>query len=192
MNSILLPALGFFLIVTSTACRSPRASRPTVDPKLEVRRADMGGVTRCYVVDRIYVCSIPDESDLELAQRRGVELVIDLREEIPTGPDAFDVERGLRDLGLPYEWIPLPDGGISNASVDRAIELLAAEDRGQVLMFSDTGARGAMLLAIYRSSVLGVSRLEALEDARRFGMKPGASEQQVRQQMIRLANWCTP
>ncbi len=171
------------------SCGSDRAARPALDPELEVRRADMAGLTRCYLVDRIYVCSQPDAEALELAERRGVEVVIDLRDVIPDDPEEFDIARSVRDLGLRYEWIPFQSGLIEDEVVDRAMDLLTAEGRGQVLVFSETGARGAMLLAIYRTSVMNVSISRALEDARRCGMKPGASEDQVRRQIVRRMSW---
>ena len=149
----------------------------------------MAGLTRCYLVDRIYVCSKPDAEALELAERRGVEVVIDLRDVIPDDPEAFDIARGVRDLGLRYEWIPFQSGLIEDEAVDQVMDQLTAEGRGQVLVFSETGARGAMLLAIYRTSVMDVSIGRALEDARRCGMKPGASEDQVRRQIVRRMSW---
>lgn len=180
MNGILRLALLAILL----GCSSRRVERETLDPRVRVHRADMGAVTSCHLVDRIYVCSLPDAEALELAERRGVELVLDLR-----GPDEEDAQglaRKVRDLGMRYERIPFAVPLIDDGTVDRAMAWLTEPDRPQVLVFSESGERGAMLTAIYRSVVLRVPIPDAMEDARRCGMKPGESEVQVRRQIFRL------
>jgi uncharacterized protein (TIGR01244 family) len=177
--------LGLALILGSLACAGPRSETlpaAAAEPEL----ADLGNLSRCFLADGVYVCSEPDGDALELAARRGVDLVIDLR--APSGIDVegVDLARAARDLGLHYEHAPLRSELMDDAQVDRVLAFLSDPVRGQVLVFCENGAKSAMLFAIYRAVTLDVSIEAALEDARRAGMKPGASENQVRRQIARL------
>jgi uncharacterized protein (TIGR01244 family) len=152
----------------------------------EPERADLGNLSRCFFADGVYVCSQPDGDALELAARRGVSLVIDLRTSDSVAEGDVDLARVARDLGLRYERAPLRSELMDDAQVDRVLAFLADPARGQVLMFCESGAKSAMLFAIHRAVALDVPIEVALEDARGAGMKPGASENQVRRQIARL------
>ena len=180
--SILLAAAT--LLALGAACRGP-SSEALPATAAEPERADLGDLARCFLAEGVYLCSLPDADAFELAQRRGVELVIDLRADAePLSGDQV-AARVVRDLGLVYEHEPIQADLMDDEHVDHVLDLLAEPREGQVMMFCENGSKAAMLFAIHRAVDRFVPVRVVLEDARQSGMKPGASEEQVRRQISR-------
>ena len=55
-----------------------------------------------------------------------------------------------------------------------------------MLMFSRSGSEAALVFALYRNSLSGLSTEETVAEARRAGLKPGSSEDELRAQLERL------
>ncbi len=133
----------------------------------------------------IWIGGMPTKDDLELAQRRGIQLVIDIS--VPSEPRTSDIPSECRLLGLDYATAGLADGDrLTAESVDLVLAELEKEGATPALMFCGTGSRSAMYLAIYRVIVLGVPLEEALVEARRAGMQAGDAAEFVRSEVARL------
>jgi protein tyrosine phosphatase (PTP) superfamily phosphohydrolase (DUF442 family) len=148
--------------------------------------AALGSMRNVSVSGAVWIGSHPSASDLDLAHRRGIATVIDLS--LPEEGQGYDVAATCEGLGIAY--VPL---GIQSAcpipeeAVDRALSELRSAQRGPVLMFCGNGGRAAMVFAIWRALDGGIGVEEALVEARRSGMKPGAPEDFVRAQIVRLS-----
>ena len=99
---------------------------------------------------------------------------------------ADEVEAACERLGLTFVRVDVDEDLPSADEIDRALAALDEPDRGPVLVFCESGARTAQVFAIWRVTRDGVPVAEALEAARRTGMKPGAPEDEVRRHVTRL------
>lgn len=116
------------------------------------------------LAENLWFGSRPSPEDLELAARRGVEQVIDL-----CSSDSAELVRAASELGL--AWTSTQDTG-------EVLDLLATET--SALMFCEDGSGSAALFAIHRVLHVGLPIEDALEEARRAGLEPGAGEELVR------------
>jgi len=177
----------------ASACDSTAETPPTpAVPPLET--AELGVMASCFRCGDVHLGSRPDGPALELAARRGFARIVDvrLRREVSAAPLAIEARR----YGLVFEQIVTDppqraDGSVdpselTDAAVDQVIAALELDHDGPVLLFCETGARAAAFFAVYRSAVHGLDVEEALAEARAAGMKPGASELEVRRQVERL------
>lgn len=174
------------LLACLPACRSSAAHREELPSQLEP--AQFGGLTTCYQWGELYLCSVPGEEELELAVRRGVVTLIDLREaEVSTsGEGGMALEWRARGMGLTYQHTPIDPEVLANEQVDRALAALTEAAGHPTLMFCETGSRAAIVAALYRISKDPLALEQAILDARRAGMKPGTSEAALRRQAARL------
>jgi uncharacterized protein (TIGR01244 family) len=178
-TQLLAAALAAF---ACSACRTTDEDPPT--PVAPVESVRLGSLDNCYHYGEVYVASQPDANVLELLERRGFVLVVDLRTALEER--ALPVAATARRLGLPYEQVPIALSDLSDANVDRALALLEAAERGPMLVFCDTGARAALVLAIELATRGGLEIEEALAEGRAAGMKPGAPEAAARRQIERV------
>ncbi|MCB9914113.1 MAG: hypothetical protein H6828_03060 [Planctomycetes bacterium] len=163
---------------TSSGGRAPAAYPPVVP-------ADFGTMNNVSAAGPIWIGGMPTAEDLELAQRRGIEKVVDLS--VPSEPRTCDIASECRLLGLEYASAGLEaEGLLTDASVDLVLQALDGDALPPTLMFCGTGGRSATYLAIYRVVQLGVPLEEALVEARRAGMPPGKAEEFVRREVARL------
>jgi len=177
------PALALCAIaLVCGACRSTDDEPPT--PVAPVESVRLGSLDNCYHYGNVYVASQPDANVLELLERRGFVSVVDLRtaDEVRV----LSVAAVARRLALPFEHVPINLAELSDANVDRALALLDAGERGPMLVFCDTGARAAFILAIELATRGGLELEEALAEGRAAGMKPGAPEAAARLQIERV------
>ena len=175
-------ALG--ALIASAACHSPRRESQSPDyPPVE--SADFGSMRNVSVSGRIWFGGTPDEGDLDLAQRRGIETVIDLT--TPDETNGVNAAQVCARLGLEYFHLGLPNPErLTDEAVDLVLARLGRDEHGRTLMFCGSGGRCATFLAIYRAVAVGVPVEEALVEARHAGMKPGEPEEFVRRQVERL------
>lgn len=177
--------LGAGLVaLAAVGCHSPerRAQRRGPAP---IDSMELGHVQSCFQCGDVYLGSLPNSDDVELASRRGVRTLIDVT---PPGfePD-FSIAKAARDFGLAYVRIPVEPSGADDLQVDAALAQLSNPERGLSFLFGVTSGTPALLMGIYRSHHGGVELEQAIEDALRVGMEPGASEDTFRRQIERLA-----
>ena len=149
-----------------------------------LRMAELGDMVNVSVCGDVWLGAHASAQDLGIASRRGIETVIDLRARVD--PGRLDVPALCRSLGMGYVRAELDPAAPSDDAVDRVLGELAREPRGDVLMLCDDGARCATVFAIYRVVEQGVDVEDALEEARRCGLKPGVGEAAIRFQLGRL------
>lgn len=183
------PVLILALLVPLAACTAPgrRASAPA-QPVLE--SSEMGSMHNVSVSGDIWMGSCPDADDLDLAARRGIARVIDLRstaERRVSGEDGRELAPACAELDLELVEADVPEdlARVSDAAVDQVLELLGRGDAKTLLLCRD-GRRSALFFAIHRVVHEGVALEEALLEARRCGVPPGPDEDFVRAQVRRL------
>lgn len=134
----------------------------------------------------VWIGSVPSATDLDLAQRRGIERVIDL-----SAGDArprYDLSAACERLGLTCVEIGLrAKDEIPDDAVDCVVRLLGQDDAPKTLLFCEDGSTAALFLAIHRVVTEGVSLERALLEARRCGMASGPPEELVRTHVARLS-----
>jgi len=154
----------------------------------QLKSAEMGTMLNVCVSGSIWFGGTPTIEDIDLAKRRGIESVIGLS----------DVDRGQRSelgdhtsgLGMSFYAVPIKSGLNTPAgTVDLVLGLLRQSKESPTLMYCENGAVSAMFFAIYRVVYEGVEVEEALIEARKVGMKPGASQEFVLTHIERLTGW---
>lgn len=166
------------------ACRtSPPEEEPPAYPPLVP--ADFGAMHNVSQTGELWIGGMPNAADLELAQRRGVQLVLDLS--VSTDARTCDVAAECRKLKIAYASAGIStESRLTSGSVDLVLAELDRTPPVPTLMFSGTGSRSAAYLAIYRVVRLGLPLEEALIEARRAGMRSGDSVEFVRSEVARL------
>ncbi|MDP6539349.1 MAG: hypothetical protein QF903_02705 [Planctomycetota bacterium] len=177
-------ALGVAALSCAACQGGPTLSSPPDYPPLETDT--FGSMRNVFVVDGIWLGSTPAWEDLELAERRGVECVIDLSS--PDEHTDLDVAATCARFGMEYVGITRADTALpADAAVDEVLARFRRPDRPRTLVFCGSGARCVALMAIHRAVVVGVPLERALDEARRAGLTPGELEEFVRAQVRRLA-----
>ena len=153
-----------------------------------VENGELADMTNVCHYGQLWVGGQPSAEALELAARRGVELVIDLSRE---GELEFDASAVCQREGLEYQAVPCfglgeDEQGIDEFALDAVLELLDEHAGRPTLMFSRSGSEAALVFALHRGSSAGLSIEEAVAEARRAGLKPGVSEDELREQLQRL------
>jgi len=146
----------------------------------------LGSMRNVSQHESVWIGSHPSLEDLALAGRRGIARTIDVS--LPEERPGFDVGAACEELGIDYVQVlpgssAIPDDG----AVDRALRELRRSESEPVLLFSGSGDRAAMLLAVWRALDGGIDVDTAIDEARRSGMKPGAPVEFVRTQVARLS-----
>jgi hypothetical protein len=147
----------------------------------------LGSMRNVSLRESVWVGSHPSPEDLELADRRGIARTIDVS--LPAEHPGFDVAAACEELGIEYVQViagsgsPIPE----DEEIDRALSELRRGGAKSTLLFSGSGDRAAMFLAVWRALDGGIGVDEAIHEARRSGMKPGAPVEFVRTQVARLS-----
>jgi len=145
----------------------------------------MRNVSRC---DCVWTGSRPSAADLDLADRRGIARAIDVCS--AQEGRGSDLAALCEELGM--EYVRVDSGSAAAIPDDEEVDLVLDElrrgDREPTLLFSGSGDRAAMLVAVWRSTDRGIAVEESIEEARRAGMKPGAPVEFVRSQVARLSS----
>ena len=180
------PAPCLVVAVLLAACQgSPTLSSTPDYPPLETDT--FGSMRNVFVADGIWLGSTPTWEDLELADRRGVECVIDLS---AAGEQTdLDVAAICARFGMEYVLVTQGEGtSPTDRAVDEVLARFEQAGRGRTLVFCGSGARCVALMAIHRTVVVGVPLERALMEARRAGMIPGDQDAFVRGQVLRLTS----
>jgi len=147
----------------------------------------LGSMRNVSLCESVWVGSHPSPEDLELADRRGIARTIDVS--LPEERPGFDVAATCEKLGIEYVQV-IPGTGTPIAAddeIDRTLDELRRGGTTSTLLFSGSGDRAAMFLAIWRAVDGGIGVDEAIHEARRSGMKPGAPVEFIRTQVARLS-----
>ncbi|MEM9798682.1 MAG: hypothetical protein AAGA20_00060 [Planctomycetota bacterium] len=174
-----LPLRGLLLallpVLVACGGRDVRVDRP-VEPRLAAER--LGGVTGALTYDGDWVGGMPPAADLreslELARRRGVEIVVDL-----AAGDGEDLRYVADDLGLGLVEIDRNEvsleaqeltSRISNAAVDSTLRVLAEPGRSRALVLDDDGSLATSIYIVHLASSRGIPRSAAIDIARAAGL----------------------
>jgi protein tyrosine phosphatase (PTP) superfamily phosphohydrolase (DUF442 family) len=182
--STILVAIAF----AAAGCTSP-ASRLVAHeygPPL-LPTPTLGSMRNVSLRESVWVGSHPSPEDLELANRRGIARTIDVS--LPEERAGFDVAATCEKLGIEYvQVVPASSSTIpADDEIDRTLSALRRGGTRSTLLFSGSGDRAAMFLAVWRALDGGIGVDEAIHEARRSGMKPGAPVEFIRTQVARLS-----
>jgi len=147
---------------------------------VEPRR--FGSVDRLHAFDGIYFASQPGPEDLRAAKEAGLATVVDLRHPHEAGFDEADVAA---EVGLAYVAVPWngPDE-LTDDVFDRARERLRSAERPILVHCGSANRVGAIWLA-HRVIDYDVPVEQALEEARRIGLRTPAYEAAARDYLSR-------
>jgi len=178
------------LLLLAAACGSTRGAED-VGPELVPSR--LGGLRCSMTYDGDWLGGMPSSEriaeDLELASRRGVEVVLDLRSPEARGALPLDVYAGALGLSLVAVDVGIgeaEDGApVTEGGVDRVRALLETPGRRRVLLLDDDGTLASMIYAIHLAADEGIDEDTALRAARATGLGDGG-ERFVREQIARI------
>lgn len=135
-------------------------------------------------------------ADLELAARRGVEFVIDLRsaharrvqpldEAVQAAGLTLVVVPDAKSDAKPDPEAPASPVGLSEEAVDEVRRILNAPGRRRSLLMDENGTLASMVYAIHLAVDEGIAEAEALRAARATGMSE-AHVNFVHEQVLRI------
>lgn len=178
------------LLSLLVACGGTGARRESAPARPSLRNGQMGSMNNVSVSGNIWMGSAPAPDDLDLAARRGIERVIDLRssaEREVAGRATEEFVAACQELGLELLEVEVPEdlSATRNSTVDEVVSLLADHESRTLLLCRD-GRRSAVFFALHRIVNEDVSVEDALVEARRCGMAPGEDEAFLLRQSQRL------
>ncbi|MEL6431237.1 MAG: hypothetical protein AAFU73_00550 [Planctomycetota bacterium] len=191
LRSILRSAAVATVVVLSLASAACSGRRPVVVESVGPRlvSARLGSVRCALTCDGDWLGGVPPESavaeDFELAARRGIGVVLDLRTADVRG--ALGLEESASVAGL--EFMPVDvdaaDAPVSERAIERVLGYLATPGRPRAILLGDDGRVPSMLYAIHLSVDADVELDEAIRSARATGLQAD-DEAFVRSQVARL------
>lgn len=178
------------VLLLACACGATRGDEG-VGPELAPSR--LGGLRCAMTYDGDWLGGMPPSErvaeDLELASRRGVEVVLDLRSPAARGALPLDVYADALGLSLVAVDVGIgeaeDDAPVTEDGVDRVRALLETPGRRRVLLLDDDGTLASMIYAIHLAADEGVDEDVALRAARATGLGDGG-ERFVREQIARI------
>lgn len=167
--------LALVALLWLAACKTlPQEPTPNEWPTFE--SASMGAMANVHRVGDLWIGGLPVRADLELAARRGLKQVLDVRPAHQSPGE--DLAAAAREHGMDFVTLAFDPERPDPAIVERALTEMRRP--GPKLLFCSDGGGAALILAVHRVRDQGVPLEEALGEARRMGMKPGAPEDFVR------------
>jgi protein tyrosine phosphatase (PTP) superfamily phosphohydrolase (DUF442 family) len=155
----------------------------SVGPRLSSAR--LGSVRSAMTYDGDWLGGLSPaedlDADLELAARRGVDFVIDLRsahaQEVLSLEEAVEAA-GLQLVAISFADPPVVEGvkppfgglGVSDEAINAVRRILNAPGRRRSLLLDENGTRSSMVYAIHLALDEGVPVAEALRGARSTGL----------------------
>lgn len=142
-----------------------------------------GGAERVTRVGNLWIGSQPDEKALEIAEKRGIRLVINLRE-----PSEYDwpEQQAVERLGMEYRSIPV-SGSVpfSRDAFERIGEEIDKHPNEEVLVHCSSANRAAGWLATRLVLHDGIPVADAIEVGRRAGITKQPIADKVREYVER-------
>lgn len=196
-------ALALTVVMGSMGC-SGRSLRSGVAGGPRLASARLGSLRSAMTYDGDWLGGAsPQEclaEDFELAARRGVEVLVDLR--AARYQRDFPLEELALDAGLDLVKVDLvdprtapgddaavdgrePSNQISDTAVDRVREILLAPGRRRTLLLDGDGTLSSMIYAVHLTVDEGVAEAEALRAARATGLSR-IQEDFVKRQVDRI------
>jgi len=122
------------------------------------------------VNDRLYRGGQPHKDSIRKLADRGIKTIINLRDD--DEHTRWEVEEA-KAAGLNYFNIPLKRFGRPNdAEIERVLSLIDDKQNGVVFVHCQKGEdRTGMVIALYRISRDGWTDHEAIQEAKKFGMR---------------------
>lgn len=183
-------ALVGALLTLAVGCRSLDLREEQEELWPEVVEAELGSMLNVHQCGTFWFGGRPSQEDLDLASRRGVKTIVNAT--TPTECVEYDLQSVCNGFELGIVDLTVADEGMSDEDVDFFLQQVDGAPEGDVLLFCGNGSRAAALFAIYRATRVGVPVDEAVMEARRAGMRPGAPETFVRRQVARLGQASCP
>lgn len=188
-------ALVLSVAALSAACagRSVRAG-VTVGPRLTAAR--LGEVRGAMTYDGDWLGGTPPleclAADLDLASRRGVEILVDMRSarirsSVPLAGLAGDAGLEVVEVDLleGFDGAEAPEVPITDRAVDRIRQILKAPGRRRTLLLDDDGRLASTVYAVHLAVDENVPATMALRAARSTGLSD-ACELFVKEQVARI------
>lgn len=187
MLTVRLPPLLPSLCLLGLAACTSSPQREMQSPWPPLQPAELGEMHNVAVSEGLWIGSQPCETDLDLAARRQIQRVVNLR--VPELQAGFDLPQTCARLGLEYVEIGLDeDGSLSDTSVDLALGLLEPrQPQPRTLLFCADGSRAVLIFAIHRVVHEQMPVASALAEAHRVGLRQ-SDDPTVQFHVQRLAN----
>ncbi|MCH2105598.1 MAG: hypothetical protein MK291_03025 [Planctomycetes bacterium] len=180
-------ALAALLVLCASSCelfQPPAATPPS--PWAELEAAQFGGLRNVSKCGAVWFGGGITGPDVELAYRRGVRNILDLG--FPDEEPDFDLGRACFEHGIDlYDLGLLGAEALTDRNADEALDLFRDEDHHPLLVVCGTGSNSATFFALWRALDHQMPLEEAIEEARRAGMRPGPLEAFIRAQHERIS-----
>ena len=179
MTSTMLHRLGLGLLLgTLAACATFDDGATAGEPAgpATIERGELGTTRNVTVFRDLILGGQPSADDLELAKKRGVTRVLNIR----TTPELerLDWSEAARcaELDLEYVQISFRGDTATDEVYDAILAVLdrPAPDGGGTLFHCASGNRTALFVALQRMRDDGIPYDQALADAQAAGMKPSS------------------
>ncbi len=187
----LIPGLLLLILAGCELFQPPAA--PPKPPWPELRASDFGAMRNVSKCGDVWLGGGVTLEDVELAYRRGVKSILDLS--FPgEGPD-FDLGRACSEQDKEknqepeinhYEAGLLGPDALTDRNADFALDLFRDQEQRPLLVVCGSGSNSATFFALWRVLDHEMPLEEALEEARRAGMRPGPLAAYVEGQVARL------
>ena len=190
MNTIRPSVLTLFALgLTLGACSAPNATDPVVETRTDaapigmVQPAALVSDVRVSLVGDLYLAGQPAPEDFEALRDAGVRTIVDLRREGELA--TFDEPALVAELGLEHVRVPFgsPDQ-LTDEVFDRTRELLREAQPPIVLHCGSANRVGAVWIP-WRVLDQGVPLEQAVEEAKRVGLRAEALEAKAREYVRR-------
>ena len=128
-----------------------------------------GVVNACEPLPGVLTGGQPEAHHLEALAASPGAIVLDIRD--PMEPRSFDEPKLARSLGLDYVNVPVSSGTLSDATLDRILEVLRGAGDRRVFFHCGSGNRVGGALIPYLMIDKGLDEEAAIEAAMRVGLR---------------------
>ena len=151
------------------------------EQQLEVCQPEAWGAAQSVVkIKHLYISSQPDLETFDVARKKGVKLVINLRD-----PKEFnwDEQKAAKQTGLDYYNIPISASGESfdSEAINQISALVQKHKNQKILLHCSSGNRASAWLAIHLIKDHDMPSDSAIELAKKVGLTSPAIESRVKQ-----------
>jgi uncharacterized protein (TIGR01244 family) len=131
---------------------------------------------------RFYIAGAPTRRGLEDLKAEGVRMVIDLRQPA----EGTDAEASIaRELGMAYTNIPMKSDTLTDEQAERILLAMKSAGDGPVLIHCAAGNRAGAAYGLFLGAGGSCPADEAIERAKRAGMKNPTLTEALRQRLAR-------